>query len=413
VKGVVRTIQAACLLLLAAACAHIEAPLGGPEMRDPLGVVDVEPDSLRVVPGLRGPVVFEFERRLSERGLDDAVLVSPRTSMVVVGHRGRQLRVSLRDGWQPGQIYQITVLPAVQDLWNNRLNETVTHIFSTGPEIPDTRLVGRARDRITGRPEVDIRVEAIRAPDSLVYATRTDSAGAFVFARIPEGQYQVRAYRDLNRNRMLDPFEPRDTAPAQLAAADPVEVRLSVVMPDTTPPVVTEVQFARQIIQVQFDDYIDPEQALSPAQVQITDPTGAVVPVARLTVGRLEPAPGAAGDAPPAQPAAPAPAQPRDPAAPVEGERLPSQSLEVEPAAPLAPETEYRVQVSDIRNVVGLVGGGEATFTTPAAPAPQPAPATPDAPTTPETPTPPDAPDAPDAPLAREPQVEPDPPPGR
>jgi hypothetical protein len=339
-------------------------------MRDPLTVGEVRPESLAVVPQLREPVVFVFERRLSERGLDDAVLVSPRTSAVVVGHRGRELRVGLRSGWQPGQIYQITVLPGIQDLWNNRFNETVTHVFSTGPEIPETRLEGAAIDRITGQPEVNIRVEAIRAADSLVYATRTDSAGSFVLARVPEGEYQVRAFRDLNRNRALDPFEPRDTTSATVVAGDTVPLQLSVVMPDTTPPEVQSARLPQALIEVEFDDFLDPEQPLTPGQVRIVDPQAALVPVGRLAIGELPPQPnGEAEDevapAPPAAMPAPAPERPAPRA------RLPAQRLIVEPATPLAPETEYRIVVEGIRNVVGLVGGGEATFTTPAAPPPE------------------------------------------
>jgi len=368
VKDAVRRIAAAAALLASAACAHVEAPRGGPEMRDPLDLAAVTPDSLAIVPGYRGPVVFQFERRLSERGLDDAVLVSPRTSPVVVSHRGRELRVSLRNGWEPGRIYQVTVTPTIQDLWNNRLTETVAHVFSTGPAIPGTRLDGRAMDRITGRPEVDIRVEAIRAADSLVYATRTDSAGAFRFAHVPEGEYLVRAFRDVNRNRALDPFEARDTAVARIAEGDTASVRLSVVMPDSTPPQVQSARLARGVIEVQFDDHLDPAQPLSTAQVRIVDAAGTALPVARVAVGQLADNGDAGGaDAPPAVPAPAAPGPPAG-AAPARQEPLPSQTLAVEPATPLAPGTEFRVVVEGVRNVVGLVGGGEATITTPAAP---------------------------------------------
>lgn len=372
-RAAARRAGAVLALAAAAGCAHVEAPRGGPDVREPLVLAAVQPDSLQVVPGLRGPVVFEFGARLSERGLDDAVMVSPRTSSVVVSHRGRQLRVSLRGGWEPGQIYQVTVTPTIQDLWSNRLEQRLTHVFSTGPAIPETRLVGEALDRITGRPEVDIRVEAIRGADSLVYATRTDSAGAFVFTHIPEGDYRVRAFRDVNRNRELDPFEARDTADARVTTADTAAARLSVVTPDTTPPQVASARLAQGLLEVLFDDHLDPAQPLDPAQVQVSDSLGTPVPVRRLAVGSLEaePAEGEEGEGeettPPAAPAAPTAGV--QPGVTPAGQRLPSQTLVVQLDGELAPATEYRVVVQGVRNVVGLVGGGEATFTTPAAPA--------------------------------------------
>lgn len=338
------------LVVLLAGCAHVEAPPGGPEDRTAPALVSTQPDTLAVVPGFSGPVTLAFDDRLSERGLEESVLVSPLTSAPVVDHRGSQIRVSLRRGWQPGLIYQITVLPGVQDLWNNRLAQPITLVFSTGPAVPNTRLTGSVVDRVTGRPEIGQRVEAIRQPDSLVYATASDSAGAFVFSRIPAGPYRIRAYRDLNRNRTLDEYEPFDTAISTLAAgaAEVPTVRLAVTAPDTTPPAVASGSVAGTAIQVQFDDFLDPAQPVTPAQLRITGPGGQVVAAASARIG------GAGG-------------APADTAA----VRLPSQTLSVEPATPLTPQTEYRIRVTGIRNIRGLTGGGETTFRAPAA-APRP-----------------------------------------
>jgi hypothetical protein len=355
--------------LLIAACAHVEPPPGGEEDRTPPVLVAVTPDSLAVVAAFRDPVVFSFDERIAEQGVQDVAIVSPRTSEVQVSRRGGDLRVSLREGWHAGQIYHVTLRPTLQDLWNNRLPAPVRVVFSTGPAIPDTHLSGTVVDRITGRPEVDVRVEAIRTTDSLVYALPTDSAGAFTFRQIPEGQYRVRALRDLNRNRVLDAFEPRDTAAATVAAADSGRVQLAIVMPDSTPPAVASARLAAAQIEVVFDDHLDPDQVISPGEIQILAPDGTQIPVARASVGRLE-----RSDTTTAADTAGAPVTPRQPTArpataagPAQTPRLPSQNLAIEPATPLAPNTEYRVRVERVRNVVGLAGGGEATVTTPAA----------------------------------------------
>jgi hypothetical protein len=328
-------------------CAHVEAPPGGPEDRTAPTLVSTQPDTLAVVPPFAGPVILAFDERLSERGLEESVLVSPLTSPPVVDHRGNQIRVSLRRGWVAGQVYQITVLPGVQDLWNNRIAQPITLVFSTGPAIPNTRLAGSVVDRITGRPEIGQRVEAVRQADSLVYATATDSAGAFLFSRIPAGPYQIRAFRDLNRNRTLDDYEPFDVAAVTVTAGatEVPAVRLAIAPPDTTPPVVASASVSGTAIQVQFDDYLDPAQPVTPAQVQITGPGGQAVAVSSVRIGQERGAPAdtaAAG-------------------------RLPSQTLSVEPAAALTPRAEYRIRVTGIRNIRGLTGGGEATFRAPAA----------------------------------------------
>lgn len=344
----------AALLLAAASCAHIEPPPGGPEDKEPPRLLSTRPDTMARGGAFREAVVLLFDERLSEQSVRDAVTVSPRTSGVEVDHRGDEIRVSLRRGWEAGRIYQVTVAPGLQDLFNNRRAEPVRLVFSTGPEIPDTRLAGTVVARATGQPETGTRVEAILAPDSLVYVTQTDSAGGFAFRQIPAGEYRVWAFRDPNADREMQSYEARDTARASVAVGASPTVRLRVLEPDTTAPRAASVQpVDSATVEVRFDDYLDPAQAFTAAQVRVllADSTG--VPVAGMELGGG--APGGAGE--PADSAAPQPP----------GERLPSQALRVRLARPLPPNTEFVVRVTGVRNLVGLVGGGEARGRTGAA----------------------------------------------
>ncbi|HEX2092391.1 MAG TPA: Ig-like domain-containing protein [Longimicrobiaceae bacterium] len=347
-------------LALLAGCAHIEPPPGGPEDQEGPRLIATRPDSNAVVGAFRDPVVLVFDERVSEQGLEDAVQVSPRTSTVEVGHRGDELRISLRRGWEAGRIYQVSVAPTVRGLLSGQPAEPVNLVFSTGPRIPDTRLTGTAVSRTTGLPEARIRVEAIRAQDSLVYTTATDSAGAFAFSRIPEGAYRVRAFRDQNADRELQSYEARDTARATVAAGAAASVRLRVLQPDSTAPRVASVQPADTALEVRFDDYLDPAQTLTAGQVEVVLPDSSRVPVVRVELG----AAGERGETP-------APADTTRPGAPAQGERLPSQTLVVRVGRALPPNVEVRVRVRGIRNVNGLSGASEGRGRTPPAAAPR------------------------------------------
>jgi hypothetical protein len=314
-------------------------------------------------------VVLLFDERLGEQSVRDAVSVSPRTSAADIDHRGDEIRVSLRRGWEAGRIYQVTVAPGVQDLFNNRRAEPVRLVFSTGPEIPDTELTGTVTARTTGRPEAGTRVEAALAPDSLVYSTRTDSAGAFAFRQIPAGQYRVRAFRDTNADLELQDYEPRDTARATVVVGAAPTVRLRVLEPDSTAPRAASVQTADSAwIEVRFDDYLDPAQAFAPTQVRVVLADSSAIQAVAVELGA-----GGEGGGPPAggaaRPDTAGGAAPAAPAAP--------QSLRVRLARPVPPATEFVVRVTGVRNLAGLVGGGEARGRTPAA---APAPARPAAP---------------------------------
>lgn len=339
-----RAAGGALILALAglAACAQIEPPSGGPEDRTPPQLVVSRPDTNAVAPGWSGPVVLVFDERVSERGVDQAVEVSPRTSSVVVRHSGDELHVRLREGWRPGIIYHVTVLPVLRDLFGNPVTEPIRLVFSTGPEIPETRAVGQVIDRTTGRAAAEIRVEAVRIADSLVYATATDTAGRFVITDVPTGEYVVRAFDDLNRNRRLDEFEASDSAAVEIVADDSAVARLSVVPPDSTAPRLTSAEIEGRTLEIEFDDLLDPAQDVPTASVTLTDPAGGSVPIARIGVGRLS--------------------EPEDTAA---VEVAPARTLIVELAedAELQPGAEYTVSVRNVRNLVGLASDVETTVT--------------------------------------------------
>ena len=363
-------------LAAAGACAHVEPPPGGPEDSIAPRVTFTQPESLSVVPGFTSPVILRFDERISEQGVNESVSVSPRTSTVNID-RGREgIRVSLREGWRPGVVYHVTVNREVRDLFNNRLEEPVSVVFSTGPPIPQTLVVGTVIDRITGRPSTDSRLEAVRRADSLVYAVQTDSAGIFQIAHIPTGSYLLRAFRDANRNRALDSYEPRDTAGLEVTGDASGSIRLSIVDPDTTAPKLASATVgARGAVELKFDDYLDPTQVVDPTSVTIADSVGG----APRTVGEITfTAPRDSAANRPAAPAGGAPGRPLV-AAPEPTGPLPSQTLYVliGEDTPLAPGTTYRVTVRNVRNVVGLVGESSAQLAVPAA---RPPPAAPPAP---------------------------------
>lgn len=386
---------AALVCALLAACAHIEAPTGGPEDKQGPQLLTTRPDTFARVTSLNTPAIFVFDEGLSEQRIEEAVSVSPRTSAVAVDQRGDELRVSLRRGWERNRIYQIVVDSTVQDRFSNRIAEPIRLVFSTGPAIPETFLSGTVFDRTTAQPAKGVRVEAILRADSLVYATRTDDAGTFAFAQIPAGDYQVRAFNDPNANRSLEGLEPRDTTVARVAVGAQPSVELSIVATDSTAPRPLEATIADSTITVRFDDFLDTAQRITTAQVTLLAPDSTPVRIASVALGTpTEPAaaqPGAprdsaaAGVRPPARDtaAAAAPAAPQRP--------VPARTITIRVAGALRPDAQYTVRVTGMRNLVGLVGGGEVRFRTPrAAPAPAPPPAnTPPAAPRPTPPAPP------------------------
>lgn len=413
----------ALLGALMAGCAREATPPGGPPDRLPPIVILSEPDTFSTVEPFRSPVTLRFSERISERPsagtLDQSVVVSPASGEVRVSHGREGLTVRALGGFEAGHIYRVTVLPVIQDMFGNALQEPFELFFSTGPEFTPNVVAGSVIDRLTGEPLRDARVDAAVAESGVVHTAVTDSAGIFALRYLPAGDYVVSAYLDRNRNAQPDFTEPQGTRPAPLngggeAADTTIVLGVALLARDTTSARVARVIVEDSIsLGVSLDDYLDPELPLNDVRVVVTsdsvDAPGSLAIVhqheaeayrsaladslareqaVRDSVAQAEAAAGdttAAAD-PEAAPE-PAEAEPDPPAAPAEQDAPAAGEAEQEqPTAQqtfvvildgvLVPEVPYEVEISNITNINGVEGGGGTVgFTRPAPPPPPEAPA--------------------------------------
>ncbi len=218
------------VLLLAAGCAHIAPPPGGPEDKGPPMLLATHPDSFAAYPDWNEDVEFRFDEVVSEGGspniglgtgdLEKLVVLSPGEEVPVVRWRRNRITVRPREGWRPNTVYRIELLPGVRDLRNNISRGTAVVTFTTGGPLPTDTLRGRVVDWSTARPAPGATVLAVLLPDSLAYRTVTDSTGRFTLGPLPGGEYLVYGVLDANRNGRLDPREHFDTARAVPARRD-------------------------------------------------------------------------------------------------------------------------------------------------------------------------------------------------
>ncbi|MBI4513731.1 MAG: carboxypeptidase regulatory-like domain-containing protein [Gemmatimonadetes bacterium] len=402
------------LLALSGACAHVEPPSGGPQDLSPPFLVRVQPESLSVVPGFKGPVRFEFDEGISERNVERSVLLAPAPGGVKIKKGKRSVSAEPRRGWEDGRVYHAVLLPVMRDLFGNQVKKPVRLVFSTGPEVPSNRVAGRVTDRITGRAVRDARIEARWLDGEVAYPSITDSVGAFELARLPAGQYRVIAFEDRNLNLAVDPLERADSTAVSMGIADSLTLRLRLLERDTTPPVAGLAAVIDSVtVALDFDDYLDPEQPADSIFASLFEvPAGPEVPVMRVLHGfeydrqrvAAGPAPRdtAARDTAPRVPRAPqdtvrevvprrrpgiAPRRPapgaREAPAPApqareeRAEPLPQRRVYLRLRAPLAAGS-YRAEVSGARNVAGLIGGGAVAFEVKRPPPPPPPPPPPE-----------------------------------
>lgn len=415
-----RLIAAWAALGAGAACANLGAPPGGPPDTAPPLIVSIRPDSGAIVPGLQDAVVIQFDEVIEEvpgmagtvggrsgggrsggGGLANFVLLSPVAGRVNVSWHRSSIHVKPREGWRPDRIYRLELLPGVSDLRQNRTEEGVTLIFSTGPALPAGSLTGTALLWAEQTALVGGVILAAPVPDTVGYVALTDSGGRFRLDGIPPGEYVVYAIQDGNGSRRRDRREAYDSARVTVAPA--ATATLWAFVHDTVGPRLRQAEAADSLaIRLTFTQALDVTRPLAAAQVEVLalpdsapQPVRAVVTVAAfdsLTASAraaadsvrqaaADSARRAAGDTTPRPtPPAPAPAAAKPPAArPGEaraaadsalrqllaGRPAPSDRRVVLLDRALAPGARYLVRVRGAVNLSGAAADGQAVFETP------------------------------------------------
>jgi len=322
--------------------------------------------------------------------LADLFLISPRDGVPNVAWHRSTVDVKPSRGFRPNTVYTITMLLGTTDLRGNVRNTGKMIVFSTGPQIPASRLTGVVFNWVSGSVAQHAFVEARPATDtSTDFVAAGDSTGAFVFANLAPGLYKIRGFTDENNNKGLDAHEAWDTATVSLT--DSAHVELFAFPHDSVAPRLTEVGIRDSVtLELIFDRAIDPNQRLTPDMIDIKRSDSSQVAVLSVAKG------GAMGDTTAAI-AGPRPTRP-----------TPSSSLLVRLAVPLRQATTLRIRALGIRSLDGIARTSERAAlvdpnpparTPPAVPPPG-APTTPPPKTRPPTtprPTPPPPPPPPPA----------------
>ncbi|MFB3909022.1 MAG: Ig-like domain-containing protein [Candidatus Eisenbacteria bacterium] len=127
--------------LLAASCAQVEAPSGGPEdktlprvlaLSPDSGAVEVRPDTISIL----------FSKKMDRRSVLESIRVTPPLSLGRPEWRGNLLAIPLREPPDTAKTYTILISAAAKDRRGNALGPWVAP-FSTGPTLDDGVVEGK------------------------------------------------------------------------------------------------------------------------------------------------------------------------------------------------------------------------------------------------------------------------------
>ncbi len=284
-----RLVALVVALAAGTACANQALPPGGPPDTAAPVIVRITPE-INSVGKVPKAVELRFDEVISEtpRGatkLSELVFISPKSGDARVNWSRSRISIRPARGWKPNTVYSVQIKPGIQDLRNNGIDSIIRIVFSTGGEIPDTRITGVAFDWFAAKGLASAVVEAV-ATDSTVYQAVADSSGRFELRNLPSGPYMVRAYNDRNSNRDLDPLEIWDQASVTLTQEARTE--LYAFGHDTVGLRITEVavQDSNRVLKVVFDKPYPNDMEFSADMIVLTRADSSQVVVQRVQTAR-------------------------------------------------------------------------------------------------------------------------------
>lgn len=195
------------LLLIAASCASIGNPTGGPRDEDAPRFVRANPapGSVNVK---RQRIDLEFDEIVNVKDAFSKVVVSPPSKQTPrVSSNGRRVTVSFQDTLLENTTYTIDFGSSIED--NNEGNKlpNFAYYFSTGPEIDTLQISGMVLGAENLEPQQGMLVGVYSNLSDTAFSTlpfermaKTDDRGRFSILGLAPGQYRIFAVNDLDND---------------------------------------------------------------------------------------------------------------------------------------------------------------------------------------------------------------------
>ncbi len=204
------TILGLAFLSLFFSCAQQTSPSGGPKDETPPYLLESTPKANQL--NFKGTVItLTFT--------EDVIVSNPKEQLIITPDIGPDYEIvakknkvilTMENQLQDTTTYAFNFGESVQDITEKNPAENLHLAFSTGPTIDSLSIEGNVYDLLKGNP-IEKAVVAIYQSDTFnifthkpSYISRTNKEGRFRISNLKEGTYYLYAYRDKNRNLIVD-----------------------------------------------------------------------------------------------------------------------------------------------------------------------------------------------------------------
>lgn len=199
------------VLLIAAGCAKMVAPTGGPKDEQHPLIEEINPKNYSTNFDKK-VVKIKFDEFIQLKDLKQNLIVSPlMDTMPEIVVKGKTLQIDIEQTLQDSTTYNIYFGNSVQDYNEGNPIENFQYVFSTGAYVDSMIVQGKVLNSFNLLPEKEVFVMLYRSnEDSLPfkqrpnYISKTNEEGLFRINNIRMGNYKVFCLRDLNKNYLFD-----------------------------------------------------------------------------------------------------------------------------------------------------------------------------------------------------------------
>lgn len=197
--------------MLAAACANIGTPNGGPYDEAPPRFVSSTPlPNQTRYQGKRVDILFDELIQIDQPS-ENVIITPPQRELPIIRAAGKRVVVQLEDSLLPNTTYTIDFTNSIADNNEKNIYENFTFAFSTGETIDSLQLAGILLNAENLEPMPGMTVGVHLNPADSAFRTlpfdrtsRTDDRGRFTIRNMAPGSYRLYALHDVNRDYMFD-----------------------------------------------------------------------------------------------------------------------------------------------------------------------------------------------------------------
>ena len=200
------------ILLLCISCAQQISLTGGVQDVTPPAILKQEPQNNTTNFTAKQIRIYFDEYVVLDNPSENFLLSPPLKNQPEYTLKGKSLIINLNNELAENTTYIITCNQGIKDLTEGNVLPLTTFVFSTGDYIDSLSLVGTVKNAFTMLPpEEKIGVMLYKHDEDSAllknlpyYYVTADKEGKFIFTHIADGEYQLFALLDKNRNYLFD-----------------------------------------------------------------------------------------------------------------------------------------------------------------------------------------------------------------